>query len=162
MIRIKEALPMDYFIIANLFEELIREIEDRTHLGPNLFHTTNTGEKCRQFIEADIYKVFMAFDEENKKNIGFLSLCESHSLYADGSYAIIQEFFVQPAYRSKGVGAKLLKAAKRYGEQKGWNRFEVTTPPLPAFDRTLCFYEQNGFQITGGRKLKKEIVKSTT
>ena len=99
----------------------------------------------------------MAFDEESKKNIGFLSLCESYSLYADGSFAIIQEFFVQPTYRSRGVGAKLLKAAKQYGEEKGWKCLEVTTPPLPGFERTLSFYEQNGFQITGGRKMKKDL-----
>lgn len=157
MIAIKEALPGDYFIVTNLFEKLIREIEDRTHSGSNIFHTTNTGEKCREFIESGLYKVFLAVDEENKKSIGFLSLCESYSLYADGSYAIIQEFFVEPAYRSKGVGRKLLKAAKLYGVEKGWKRLEATTPPLPAFERTFSFYEQNGFQITGGRKMKKDL-----
>ena len=157
MLIIKEALPGDYFIVTNLFEALLREIEDRTHSGPNLFRIKNTGENCREFIESGIYKVFMAFDEESKKNIGFLSLCESYSLYADGSFAIIQEFFVQPAYRSRGVGAKLLKAAKQYGEEKGWKRLEVTTPPLPGFERTLSFYEENGFQITGGRKMKKDL-----
>lgn len=157
MVMIKEALPEDYFIVTHLFEALIHEIEDRTHSGPNLFHTTNTGEKCREFIETGIYTVFLAFDEESKKNVGFLSLCESYSLYAGGSFAIIQEFFVQPDYRSKGVGTKLLKAAKLYGVEKGWKRLEVTTPPLSSFERTLSFYEQHGFQITGGRRMKKGL-----
>ena len=31
---------------------------------------------------------------------------------------------------------------------------EVTTPPLPQFDKTLAFYEREAFAITGGRKLK--------
>jgi len=36
----------------------------------------------------------------------------------------------------------------------GWTRLEVTTPPLPQFDKTLAFYTREGFSITGGRKLK--------
>jgi len=45
-------------------------------------------------------------------------------------------------------------AARAFGASKGWTRLEVTTPPLPAFERTLAFYEREGFAITGGRKLK--------
>jgi hypothetical protein len=30
----------------------------------------------------------------------------------------------------------------------------VTTPPLPPFEKTLAFYEREGFAIAGGRKLK--------
>lgn len=157
MLKIQEALPMDSFIVAELFAELINEIEDRIHSGTNLFTTTNTPEKCRHFIESGIYKVFLAFDEESQKTIGFLSLCESHSLYADGSFGIIQEFFIRPGFRSKGIGGKLLKTAREYAKGKGWKRLEVTTPPLPSFERTLSFYEKNGFQITGGRKMKKNI-----
>ena len=37
---------------------------------------------------------------------------------------------------------------------RGWTRLEVTTPPLPQFDRTLAFYEREGFAISGGCKLK--------
>lgn len=157
MLKIQEAMPMDSFIVAELFAELINEIEERTHSGSNLFPTSNTPEKCRHFIESGIYKVFFAFDEAAQKTIGFLSLCESHSLYADGTFGIIQEFFVRPDFRSKGVGAKLLKSAREYAKGQGWNRLEVTTPPLPQFERTLTFYEKNGFQITGGRKMKKNI-----
>ena len=37
-------------------------------------------------------------------------------------------------------------------------RLEVTTPPLPEFERTLSFYETNNFEISGGRKLKTDIL----
>jgi hypothetical protein len=46
--------------------------------------------------------------------------------------------------------------ARRLGQSKGWRRIEVTTPPLPQFDRTLAFYRREGFDIPGGRKLKLE------
>ncbi len=48
----------------------------------------------------------------------------------------------------------LLDAAREYGVRHGWTRLEVTTPPLPQFDRALAFYEREGFSISGGRKLK--------
>jgi hypothetical protein len=51
----------------------------------------------------------------------------------------------------------LLSEAKRLGQEKGWTRLEVITPPLPQFDRTMAFYEREGFSISGGRKLKLEL-----
>jgi hypothetical protein len=47
-----------------------------------------------------------------------------------------------------------VEQAKRFGSSRGWKRLEVTTPPLPQFDKTLSFYEREEFAITGGRKLK--------
>ena len=47
--------------------------------------------------------------------------------------------------------------AMAFGRARGWRRLEVTTPPLPQFDRTLRFYEANGFEPSGGKKLKAAI-----
>ena len=96
-------------------------------------------------------------DADQGEPLGFLALYESFALYAEGSFGTIPELFVRPAYRSNGVGAALLLEAKRMGQAKGWRRLEVTTPPLPQFDRTLAFYQQQGFSISGGRKLKVEL-----
>jgi hypothetical protein len=51
----------------------------------------------------------------------------------------------------------LVASAREFGVERGWTRLEVTTPPLPQFDRTLTFYQRDGFAITGGRKLKVEL-----
>ncbi len=67
------------------------------------------------------------------------------------------EFYVRPAHQSNGVGTTLLKEARRLGQLRGWRRLEVTTPPLPQFERTLVFYQREGFSISGGRKLKLEV-----
>lgn len=48
----------------------------------------------------------------------------------------------------------LIQSVKDFADEKGWKRLEVTTPPLPQFDATLSFYEREGFEISGGRKLK--------
>jgi GNAT superfamily N-acetyltransferase len=52
------------------------------------------------------------------------------------------------------VGEQLLHTAEGYGRERGWKRLEVTTPPLPEFERTIRFYEEQGFTVTGGKKLK--------
>ncbi len=157
MLRIEEATISDYPIITELFEHLIKEISLRTNSSPNLFIVSGTMDKCKHYLESGIYKVFKAIDENNEQIIGFLSLCESYSLYANGNFGIIQEFYVHPEYRSKGVGSKLLFSAKEYGKGKCWKRLEVATPPLPEFDSSVSFYENNGFEITGGRKMKLTI-----
>jgi GNAT superfamily N-acetyltransferase len=81
-------------------------------------------------------------------------LCESHALYAEGAFGTIPELYVRPEYRSQGLGRSLLSQAMAFGSSRGWKRLEVATPPLPEFDRTLAFYEREGFAVTGGRKLK--------
>ncbi|KQX68167.1 hypothetical protein ASD40_25125 [Paenibacillus sp. Root444D2] len=75
--------------------------------SPDLFIVSGTMDRCKHYLESGIYKVFKAIDEINEQTIGFLSLCESYSLYA-----------------------------------------------LPEFDRAVSFYENNNFEITGGRKMK--------
>ena len=82
---------------------------------------------------------------------------ESYALYTEGVYGTIPEFYVSPSHRSKGVGAALMKEARRIGQSRGWRRIEVTTPPLPQFDRTMAFYQREGFSIFGGWKLKLEL-----
>ena len=65
--------------------------------------------------------------------------------------------YVRPAYRSNGIGKELINKLREFANSKNWTRLEVTTPPLPQFDETLAFYEREGFEISGGRKLKKSI-----
>ena len=51
----------------------------------------------------------------------------------------------------------MVNEAKRVARSNGWARLEVTTPPLPQFDRTLAFYERQGFSVSGGRKMKVSV-----
>ena len=76
-----------------------------------------------------------------------------HSM-PEGPFGTIPELYVRPAFRSSQVGATLVAEAKQVAHSRGWTRLEVTTPPLPQFDRTLAFYERQGFSISGGRKMK--------
>lgn len=100
-------------------------------------------------------------DSSTGHNIGFVSVYESYALYAEGAYGTtMPELYVKLDWRSKSVGQKLLQKIDEFARNKNWHRIEVTTPPLPEFDKTLNFYQTNGFEITGGRKLKKPVNRS--
>ncbi len=119
------------------------------------FDHDSTAKRLSKFIVDGIYNGFVAFD--NGDAIGFATVYQSHSLYGNGAYGTIPELYVRPTHRSRGIGAMLVTELVNHACECGWTMLEVTTPPLPDFDRTLAFYERSGFAITGGRKLKLNV-----
>lgn len=156
-LRIDLAQPSDASIIAQMVGELLQEIMAMVGTSVFGFHQEETEARARSWMTDGKYSVLLARDWIRLEPLGFLALYESFALYAEGPFGTIPEFFVRPAHRSSGVGTALLSEAKRVGHAKGWTRLEVTTPPLPQFDRTMAFYEREGFSISGGRKLKLEL-----
>lgn len=139
--------------VAVMVGELLDEIMSAIGIQAFNFSLDETVQRLKDFIGREKYFVFVARDEDARA-IGFVALYESHALYAEGAFGTIPELYVRPGYRSLGVGLRLLEQAKSFGKSRGWKRLEVTTTPLPLFDKTLTFYEREGFAITGGRKLK--------
>lgn len=150
--EMKRATVENYRDITELYEELMKEIYEKTNTPLNLPPHSQSLDLCKQYLERGIYIVFIL--EIDKQIVGFISLCPSHSLYAGGEFGIIQELFVRSAYRSNKLGSKLLTKAKEYGKQERWKRIEVATPPLPQFDQSFMFYENNGFRDGNGRKMR--------
>jgi GNAT superfamily N-acetyltransferase len=141
--------------IAKLAVCLTNEIIERTgikHFNVDVPLAINL---CDHFIKDGHYQVIAAFD--NDTIVGFGALCESRSLYAKGVFGIIQEFYVLSEYRSQNIGKHLIEKIVEYGRSKNWKRLELCTPPVPEFDRTVDFYQNNGFEITGGFKMKYAI-----
>jgi ribosomal protein S18 acetylase RimI-like enzyme len=151
-ITVEEATSALSAQIAPMVGELLAEI--MTNIGVQAFNfdLQETTERLRDFLQNRKYCVFVA--REGDHLVGFIALYESYALYAEGTFGTIAELYVRSEQRSRGVGKILIDTAKRLGTTKGWTRLEVTTPPLPQYDRTLKFYERYGFSIAGGRKLK--------
>lgn len=142
--------------IACMVGELLEEIMATVGSAVFRFSLAETTARLADFIEHDKYFVFVARDTDGVAS-GFIALYESHALYAEGAFGTIPELFVCSPWRSSLLGRQLIDAGKRLAADRGWTRLEVTTPPLPAFQRTLDFYERQGFSISGGRKLKVDI-----
>lgn len=67
--------------------------------------------------------------KSDNKVAGIVTLQESFAFYADGKYGIINELYVLPGFRSKGMGRLLLDEVKKTGRAKGWHPIDVTAPP---------------------------------
>lgn len=158
MIQITPISPDSYYDLSIMLGELLHEIMDS--IGEKAFNydQNQTEQRAKELIEQEKYWVFLAQDSDTKEFTGFVSLYESYALYAEGAYGTIPELYVRSKWRSKNIGKQLLDTVREFALQKEWKRLEVTTPPLPQFARTLNFYQQNGFIISGGRKLKTDTI----
>ena len=156
-LRIDYAQPDDAPIIAQMVGELLRKIMAMVGNKAFGFYQEETEARARSWMADGKYSVLLDRDGVQPEPLGFLALYGSFALYTEGTYGTIPEFYVRPAHRSNGVGAALLEQARSLGQSRGWRRLEVTTLPLPQFDRTWAFYQREGFSISGGRKLKLEL-----
>lgn len=152
-ISVDMAAAGDAAEIAVMVGELLDEIMNAIGVQAFNFDLAETTSRLRDFLAQEKYFVFVARSESGEL-AGFIALYESFALYAEGAFGTIPELYVRPQCRSESIGLRLLSQAKAFGSARGWTRLEVTTPPLPEFDRTLAFYEREGFSISGGRKLK--------
>ncbi len=156
-IEIKPISNHDYHELSLMVGELLSEIMDAINEKAFNYEQSQTEERAKNLIEKENYWVLIAKDYASGKTIGFVSIYESYALYSEGAYGTIPELYVRPEWRSNDVGSELLISVSKFASTRGWHRLEVTTPPLPEFDRTLNFYQINGFKISGGRKLMVEI-----
>lgn len=138
--------------IAKLAVCLTNEIIERTGIKYFEVDVPLAIRLCDNYVSNGLYNVIAAYDQD--EIVGFGALCESYSLYAEGAFGIIQEFYVLPEYRSKDIGKELIQAIIRFSKTKKWKRLELCTPPIPEFNRTVEFYKSNGFEVTGGYKMK--------
>jgi GNAT superfamily N-acetyltransferase len=99
-------------------------------------------------LDSGRFLAFLAKDESGTA-IGVLTLSESFALYAGGEYGTIDEMYVRPGYRCRGVGGRLVDAAVVVARERRWFRLDVTAPEDESGERAVSFYERRGFEFTG-------------
>ena len=156
-VSIKRATAEESDLVTELVIELLTEIMDATGEPHFKVDEATFRAQARSLLLNGSYVVLLASEVEDSASLGFVAMFEGAALYTEGVFGVIPELYVRPAFRSQGIGAMLLDQAVAYGTSQGWNRLEVTTPPLPIFTRTLAFYEKHGFSIAGGKKLQRGI-----
>jgi hypothetical protein len=87
--------------VARLAVSLTNEIIERTGIKHFDVDIPLAESLCDKFMNQGQYTVVGAI--ESGKIVGFGALCESHSLYAEGSFGIVQEFYVSPQFRSQSI-----------------------------------------------------------
>jgi len=152
-IEVRRATQDDAALVAEMAVALTDEISET--LGEKQFDVElpRTTILCRELLAEGRYLALLAYADG--ECVGFVGISDGRALYANGKLATLEEFYVSPSFRKHGVGTALVEAAVELSGHFGWKRLEVCTPPLPEFARSLEFYQQNDFVITGGRKLRR-------
>lgn len=150
---IRDALKSDAKDIASLLSDFADEIFKLTNQSIN-----SDKKQIDELFDKYLDNKFRAFVyEKENKIIGFITFIEAFSLYAKGEYIIITELYVSQKYRNKNIGKELLAKVINLAKKNNKKTIELTTPPLPQFQKSLDFYIKNGFKITGGKKVKLDI-----
>lgn len=150
---IRDALKSDAKEIASLLSDFADEIFKLTNQSIN-----NDKKQINELFDKYLDNKFRAFVyKKENKIIGFITFIEAFSLYAKGEYIIITELYVSQKYRNKNIGKELLAEVINLAKKNNKKTIELTTPPLPQFQKSLDFYLKNGFKITGGKKVKLDI-----
>jgi branched-chain amino acid aminotransferase len=85
--------------------------------------------------------------------VGVLGASWCRAVHVPGRYAVIQDLWVAPEWRSRGVGAELVEGLRRLASEQGVRRLEVGLPreSFAAIEATERFYAANGFEHLGPR-----------
>lgn len=150
-----QATPDHSEVIGNMVVNLTNEICHTTNAQHFDINLNETISRCKELLMADHYSAIIGYSQNTP--IAVATFTETFALYAGGKIGVIQEFFVTPESRSEGVGGMLIKKVKEYGISNNWSCIELCTPPLPEFERTLSFYQENGLVPVGGRKMRYHV-----
>jgi Acetyltransferases len=145
VLNIRKAEAEDSNIITNMVVLLLSELSG-SEVDSNKYRTLSS----KLFDNPDVYSAFLAFNE-NDQCIGILTATESWAIYAGGSFGVIHELYVIPQYRSKNVGHELMKELVDFAKTRNWTRIEVGAPNEDEWERTIQFYEREGFKEIGPR-----------
>jgi GNAT superfamily N-acetyltransferase len=151
-VKVRRANAEDCDLVGTLVFELITELsapETPAITQSVIQHTT------RELMDSSLIWAFLA-ESSDGKPAGVLTLNSCAAIYAGGRFGEITELYVRPGMRREGVGAQLIHAAMDFGKAQGWTRLEVCAPKGPTWNRSVAFYQQNGFLLLGPR-LKRPL-----
>jgi GNAT superfamily N-acetyltransferase len=96
-------------------------------------------------------------DEGRAVVVGGLAASWITTVHAGGMYGLIQDLWVDGAWRSSGVGAELMSSYCALAQARGATRVEVGIPrdTFAAVADTRRFYERNGFEPVGARMRRR-------
>jgi len=110
---------------------------------------------ARRLLNDSAYTALLAVAPDGAIG-GVVGLSECKAIYAHGAFGEIAELYVEPDFRSEGVGGRLIDAAVTLGESRGWSMIEVGAPDVPRWQRTVDFYVRRGF-VEVGPRLYREL-----
>ena len=138
----------DFELIAKYTRALFGEL-----FGAEAIPSDSTLERIRASHDSTETKHWAFLVKHEDQDVGYFTLAESFSIFAHGHYGILNELWVAPEHRSNGIGEYIISQIRQFAQQRDWLRLDVTAPPMEKWQRSVNFYEGQGF-IHTGKKLK--------
>lgn len=135
--EIRRATPEDVPLVAPLFDAYRVFYEQEP--DPELAH-----DFLRERLERAESVVFLALDGEAGRATGFTQLYPLFSSVAAQRTWLLNDLFVAPEARGRGVGGALLEAARRFAAETGAGGLELATAPDNVTAQRL--YEATGWK----------------
>ena len=144
--EVRSALAEDVPAAASAVELLLVELGGRPPARPVL------EAEVRALVEdPEAGEVLVA--ESAGSLVGMLGSSWQRAIHVPGRYAVVQDLWVDPGWRSDGVGAALIEELAARARAAGAARLEVGLPSehFAAIAKTTAFYRANGFEHLGPR-----------
>jgi len=143
---VKLARPEDFERVGHLTYALLAE------LYPELGYERDACVDAARTLLTGSHGVwsFLA-TAQGDRDVGVVMLNECAAIYAGGRFGEISELYVVPDHRSQKVGARLTDAVVAFAREREWPFIEVGAPSVPAWQRTVDFYLNRGFEEVGPR-----------
>ena len=138
MINIRPATPAD---VETLFE-LIRALAEYEKLSHAVVGTSSS---LREHLFGDKPYAEAIVAEWEDKKAGFALFFYNYSTFLTKPGIYLEDLFVLPEYRRRGIGKAMLIYLARLGLAKGVGRFEWSV--LDWNESAITFYQKMGAQI---------------
>jgi GNAT superfamily N-acetyltransferase len=144
--RVREASAAEVAEVAAAVERLLLELGGRR---PSRVEMEN---EVRAIV-LDPTLGAMLVAEADGALVGVLGASWCRAIHVPGRYAVIQDLWVDPEWRSRAVGRELIEALVVLAGKLGIARLEVGLPQesFAAIEATERFYLNNGFSHLGPR-----------
>jgi GNAT superfamily N-acetyltransferase len=144
--RVRAARPDEAAAVAAAIESLLVELGGRRPSPAEMEAEVGA-------ILADPALGAMLVAEAGGELVGVLGASWCRAIHVPGRYAVVQDLWVDPDWRSRGVGAELVEALAALAGEHGVSRLEVGLPreDFAAIGQTEAFYRANGFEHLGPR-----------
>lgn len=132
--NIRRIEKYDYEFIYNS----ICDLEDE------ILETTIFEEIFKENVDNPNYLYLIA--ENKNEKVGFITFHTQNLLHHCGLVGEIQEFYIIPSFRNKGVGRRLIDEIINFADQNKLKSIEVTTNRKRI--ENIAIYENLGFGLT--------------
>jgi GNAT superfamily N-acetyltransferase len=145
-VSVREATPEDLPAVVEAVEELLVELGGRRPSRPQMEAEVGA------LLDNEALGTLLVAEDDGAL-VGVLGASWQRAIHVPGRYATIQDLWVDPEWRSRGIGAELVEALAALAQEQGVGRIEVGLPreTFAAIEQTEAFYRGAGFEHLGPR-----------